>query len=267
MSRRPRGGATACTLTPLAYLAGMGASTFSHKQAVPVGGPLRVGGLSLAKRAAATQEGCRAETYWRRRFIVLVIGLAVFAVAAWALSSTLAVDAGPASASTAASRPRPGLAGQPSWPGASGTGSPSPTPSVTEQATGPGAIMPEFCERGDVVLSIFTDQTAARSPIFDVDVVSTQPAECSFNVGSRHLALVIRQGPVPIWSSADCAAGGGGPVVALKRGVPTVLTISWGGYSSAPGCAGRATRARAGRYTAYALDGALSSAPITFRLR
>ena len=46
-----------------------------------------------------------ASTYWRRRFIVLAIGLVVFGLAAWGLSSALAVKSVPAS--RAASRRRP----------------------------------------------------------------------------------------------------------------------------------------------------------------
>lgn len=230
MSCRPCGGATTYAVAPLAYLAGMGVSA-----------------------------------YWRRRFIVLAVGLAAFALAAWVLSSMLAVDAGrlgttrllrsghqPTSASMPASSPF------------------SPSPTATGQPSGQGTIGPDWCVRSDIVLSLSTGQTqsgAGWSPVFDVGVVSTQSAECSFNVDSRHLALEVRQGPVRIWSSADCAVGTGGPVVMLRRGVPTVVAISWSGRSSAPGCSGRTTRVSAGTYTAYAVDGALSSAPVSFRLR
>ena len=47
-----------------------------------------------------------ASTYWRRRFIVLAIGLVVFGLAAWGLSSALAVKSVPASrAGRAGARP------------------------------------------------------------------------------------------------------------------------------------------------------------------
>ena len=263
------GGATARAVTTLAYLAGMGASTFGYRQAVPVSQ------LPRAKRPSASRQARRAETYWRRRFIVLVVGLAVFAVAAWALSGALAAEAGRSSRqSTSASGsvrgPLPGLAGQPSWPHMSGTGDPTPSPTATEQASGRGAIAPGSCGRADIVLSVFTRQPesgAGRGPVFDVDVVSTQPAQCSFDVGSRHLALEIWRGPVRIWSSADCPAGAGGLVVALERGVPRVLAISWGGRSSDPGCSTRATPVPPGLYTAYAVEGTLASAAVSFRLR
>jgi hypothetical protein len=137
------------------------------------------------------------------------------------------------------------------------------------QANGHGTILPAFCARSDVVLSLFTSQTQygrRQQPIFDVSVVSTQQAECSFNIGSQHLALVIREGPARIWSSADCAAGTGGLIAALKRGVPTVLTFNWQRQTSAPGCSARTRPVPPGTYTAYAVDGPLTSVPVTIRL-
>jgi hypothetical protein len=243
-------------------------------------------------------------TYWRRRFITLAIGLVIFGLAAWGLSTVLAVSPRIAGPPAGTHHHRPGLSGKKpvaarSGPGSTSratartaSGSPQADPArsrttghaaghtightgnhangpATGQATGHGMILPAFCARDDIVLSLFTGQTAFGSgqwPGFSVNVVSTQQAECSFNIGSRHLALVIKEGPELIWSSADCAAGAGGLVAALKRGVPTVLAISWDRETSAPGCSGRTTRVPVGIYTAYAVDGQLASEPVTFRL-
>ena len=49
------------------------------------------------------QKKPRRATYWRRRFITLVIGLAVFAVIAWALSGSLGTGAATARTGTASS--------------------------------------------------------------------------------------------------------------------------------------------------------------------
>jgi len=137
------------------------------------------------------------------------------------------------------------------------------------QAAERGVISPAFCARDDIVLSLFAGQTQfgpRQWPAFDVSVVSTQQPECSFNVGSEHIVLVVKEGPALIWSSADCAAGATGLIAALKRGVPTVLAISWNRKTSAPGCSGRQTTVPPGLYTAYAIDGDQSSTPVTFRL-
>jgi hypothetical protein len=242
-----------------------------------------------------------ADTYWRRRFIALMIGFAVLGAAVWALSWALTVSqqagrpgatrrsAGAAQRgvpdssrqSVSQHHPGTGMAGSQrtsaSQPGAHRTGatvkavgmSGAAHPASTGQATGHGTILPAFCARSDIVLSLYTGQTqflAGQQPDFDVNVVSTQQAECSFNIGSAHLALVVREGPAVIWSSADCAAGAGGLDTALKRGVPTVLAISWNRQTAAPGCSARHIEVPPGVYTAYAVDGDLTSPPVTFRL-
>jgi hypothetical protein len=256
-----------------------------------------------------------AGTYWRRRFIVLVIGLIAFGLAAWGLSSVVAVTP-PAShpgGRSAGTRQQPGSGPaktpktvyrtqtpRTTSPGSTGrsrlaTSGRSETAGRQQSATSPGqsqasvtgaqllptsgdpigqanghgTIWPAFCAEHAIVLSLFTGQTdfgPSQSPAFDINVVSTQQPECSFNVGSQHIALVIKEGPARIWSSADCAAGTTGLVAALKRGVPTVLTINWDRTTSAPGCSSRAAQVPAGVYTATAVDGDLSSMPVTFRL-
>ncbi len=234
-----------------------------------------------------------ASTYWRRRFIVLAIGLVVFGLAAWGLSSALAVKSVPASRGRPAPTSRPVLAQaqgrvsrvrisgvRVSGVGSAGSGSndrsghhpaqghrtqasragaapvpgdriparvgrraaatrrlgPSRWPdrrwpggkrpvrwrpvrsrygrhqvaggkTGAGQAAGHGTILPAFCGRRDIVLSVFAGQTQfgqKDSPTFELSIVSTQPAECTFNIGSAHLALVIKEGPTRIWNSADC---------------------------------------------------------------
>jgi hypothetical protein len=239
-----------------------------------------LGALAYLARMGETFGGSSA-TYWRRRFIVLVTGLTVLGVAAWGLSDALAVSPARTGRSSTHSR-------SPARPASTRpTASPTARPARTQrahlsgikrrdhssravgQANGHGTILPAFCGRRDVVLSIYTGQTqysGRQRPQFDLSVVSTQQANCSFNIGSRHLALVIKEGPARIWSSADCAAGAGGLIAALERGVPTVLTISWDRQTSAPGCSAPARQVPAGSYTAYAVDGTLTSALVSFRL-
>jgi hypothetical protein len=238
-----------------------------------------------------------AGTYWRRRFIVLVVGFVVFGLAAWALSAALAVtttgagNAGSGNARAGAGRPghaRAGRHGQHHHPESRSSGrgrtnartsaavQPAASPpgssastSPAGQATGHGEILPAFCARSDIVLSLSTGETQfgpRQWPAFDINVVSTQQAECSFNIGSRRLALVIREGPARIWDSADCVTGTGGLDAALKRGVPTVLAVTWNRRTSAPGCSSPTAMVPPGTYTAYAVEGNLTSQPVTFRL-
>ena len=104
-------------------------------------------------------------------------------------------------------------------------------------------------------------------PQFEVDVVSTSAATCKFNVGPKHLALVISIPSGPIWSSADCVKGHGSLVTDLHRGVPVTLPITWNRHRSAPGCTGTTPRVPAGRYSATAIDGQLTSNTERVRLR
>jgi hypothetical protein len=111
------------------------------------------------------------------------------------------------------------------------------------------------------------DFAPGQRPTFSLSVVSTQPTDCSFNVGAGHLALVIKEGPARIWSSADCATGTGSLVTALRRGVPKVISVGWNEKTSTRGCKVPSRSVSAGAYTAYAVDGSLVSSPVRFRLR
>lgn len=235
-----------------------------------------------------------AGTYWRRRFLTLITGLAVLALISWALSGALSASlagrpavtgpgklargAAPGSGgSVPAGGHSPSAGGGASQPGSSGRSTPaasrsgatsSPRPTASGKSSYPG-IRPAFCARHDIVLSLFSSQASfgrRQVPSFSLDVVSTQPAECSFNVGPGYLALVIKEGSARIWSSADCVRGSVSLVSALKRGVPTVLPVTWDRRTSSPGCSRTVTRVPAGVYTAYAAQGSMVSAPVTFRL-
>jgi hypothetical protein len=107
---------------------------------------------------------------------------------------------------------------------------------------------------------------AGRRPAFNVSVVSTQLADCTFNIGPGHLALVIKRGRTRVWSSADCVVSNGGLVIVLRRGVPTVITIGWSERTSVRRCDGHAHSVSPGAFRAYAVDGPLTSVPVAFRL-
>ncbi|HMH94931.1 MAG TPA: hypothetical protein VK586_28080 [Streptosporangiaceae bacterium] len=119
------------------------------------------------------------------------------------------------------------------------------------------------------MLSLLASQAAyagPRLPQFSIDVVGTGQPTCTFNVGARHVALVIRSGSVRVWSSADCPRGSGSLVLDLQRGVPTTLSITWNRQNSSPGCMGPSSAMPAGTYSATVTDGGLASNSVTFRL-
>jgi hypothetical protein len=244
-------------------------------------------------------------TYWRRRFLVLVSCLAVLAFAAWGISQALRIiPASGASSSSGNGRQGPAGGGTPgsnhggtgpgsghhpgspskgtgSTPASTSSGQPghtlqpspspshsgSPSPSASRRKSGSGK--PAACAQGAVVLTLSATQLTfgtRQTPAFSLAVVSTQKATCSFNIGSAHLAVVVMEGKTRIWSSADCPTGVRSQVTELKRGVPTVVTVTWDKRTSAPGCSGQARRARRGEYSAYAVQRSITSALTTFRL-
>jgi hypothetical protein len=125
------------------------------------------------------------------------------------------------------------------------------------------------CAPGSVVLSLFTTKyryLAHQAPRFQLDVVSTAARPCSFDVGTKHVQLVIKAGGErQVWDSADCVRTGQ-RMERLTRGVPAVLRISWDRKTSAAGCRSPGQAARPGTYTATARSGALHSQSLIFVL-
>ncbi len=232
-----------------------------------------------------------AATYWRRRFAILAIGLSLLAAASWTLSQAVKVSPSPRHSSGQSGRGN-GTNTAPSGTGHHGHGTsgattghastprahvtasgpaakhqPAPRPSAT--TSGFGGFKPAFCSWHSIVLSLSAAQVhygPGVQPSFSLSVVSTQPTACSFNIGPSHFALIIKEGPARIWSSADCVNGSGNLVAALHRGVPTVVTIGWDRRTSSPGCTGPARSVPPGTYTGYAVDGSLVSGPVPIRL-
>jgi len=226
----------------------------------------------------------QAAIYWRRRVVALLIGLAVLALIAWAFSGAVGGSGSPAGALGAAGAAQSGTghphggAGQGGGPARAGPGAggaaagtaSSPQAGVTAPGGGQRvAAGPRPCPAGDIVLSLSTSQenyTAGQLPQFNVDVVATAGQTCTFNVGARHVALIVSAGRVRVWDSADCVQGAGDLISDLQRGVPTVLPISWNRQASSRGCPASSAQLHAGTYSAVVSDGRLASNSVTFRI-
>lgn len=74
-------------------------------QAVSAAPAARAASAASAASGAPAAQAVSAATYWRRRFVVLVIGLAVLAIAAWSLSAALKGSSTGAQASVGGRRP------------------------------------------------------------------------------------------------------------------------------------------------------------------
>jgi hypothetical protein len=215
-------------------------------------------------------EGTPATTYWRRRFITLVLAMSVLVLVAWAFSGAVGGSAPANPAATARS-----LNGGPTRHATSPAGSAShttgtsPSPGPTTHGPEPSSTGLLPCPAGAVVLSLFSGRSsysAGQTPEFDVDVVSTASQACTFDIGSAHVTLRISAGALPVWTSGECAGGEASLVTELRRGVPTVVSVGWDGRHSTPGCPVPGARAAYGSYTAVAADGSLRSNALVFRI-
>jgi hypothetical protein len=209
--------------------------------------------------------------YWRRRLVALLVALAVLSLIAWAFFGALGLSLSPSAPHSAAGGTSHGRAGQGSAAqgGAPAGGAPTPAAASSGSARRGHRAAMAPCARGSVVLSLLATQSDYRGrqfPQFTIDVVSTAGVTCTFNVGARHVGLVIRSGSDRVWSSADCQRGSGSLISDLERGVPTTLPITWTRQTSAPGCSGPSTGLPAGTYAATVTDGGLESNTVTFRL-
>lgn len=210
--------------------------------------------------------------YWRRRALVLGLGIGIFALLVWTVNGVAGRgnQASPAShvthvsgrgsghgqaASGPSARP-PDSSATPSATQAQASPSPTPTPTPTSGSVTAGAPtgLAAACKPRQVVLSLVPDQGSyglGEHPQFDVYVVSVDRRDCSFNVGPRYLSVVIKSGGITrIWGSADCLQGAGSDVVQLSTGVPSVLHFSWNRKASLPGCRPARAAVRPGTYTA-----------------
>lgn len=210
--------------------------------------------------------------YWRRRCVALLIGLTVVTLVAWALKSAIGGFA-PAVPSAAATSGVPGSASGAPAGGSAAAGTTAPAGSTAPAGAGSprtashNLLRP--CPAGDVVLSLFSSQasyTLTQTPQFEIDVVSTASGTCTFDIGARHVIVQITAAGRAVWSSADCAEGQASLVTRLRRGVPTIVPITWDGQHSSAGCPVPGSPAAAGTYTATASDGSATSNALTFRV-
>ncbi len=210
-------------------------------------------------------------TYWRRRVLVLTVGIGLLTTISWAASGMLAARSTasqadhPHRARTVGSTPA-----QVSGDGAPASSSPSPrsssAPSPDRSAAQPRASSRALaCAPGAVTLRVSSPQywyQPGTTPRFTVHAISHETQPCRFNMGAKFVSVVVAAAGRRIWSSADCVGGDGSNMVVIARGTPAVLRLSWDRKTSAPGCAGTAHLARPGEYQVTAVAGHLHSAAV-----
>jgi len=213
-----------------------------------------------------------ASVYWRRRFVALIIGLSTLALLAWACASALGSSTHARHSSGAKSLHRVPHTRPSASVSTAAVASDTRTPTASASAASTSAAShgtESACPNDEVVLSVFVNQASysvRQTPVFQVDVVSTASSPCTLDIGAKHVLLKISAGSRRIWTSADCAEGDASVLTRLRRGVPVVVAIAWNEEHSSRGCPVPGAAAKAGTYTAVAIDGSNTSNVLRFRI-
>jgi hypothetical protein len=209
-------------------------------------------------------------TYWRRRVLVLAVGIGLLTALSWAANGMLAArstadQAGHTGRTEAAGSTPAHVERTPSGPSPSPSPSKSPVPSqhastAQSHASGPAPA----CAPADVTLRLSSPQywyQMGKTPRFTVHAVSQNNRPCRFNMGTKFVSVVIAAHGQRVWSSADCVSGGGSNMIVLT-GTPAVVRVSWDRRTSSPGCGGTGQSARPGEYQVTAVAGHLHSTTV-----
>jgi len=227
--------------------------------------------------------------YWRRRFFILVGGLALLALLAWLFPAR---HSGPAAGVSAAARASmaalqsqdalPPAAYGNAWPvpspKPSATATPKPAAKASAKPTTSASPRPTTsastagiapCKPADIVLSLFTGQASYSQdarPQFNVYAVSTAASQCQMAYGAGSVRVIVTRNGEVVWDSTECK-----PLttktVRFQRGVPQLLTVSWNrGATSPSGCAGSLPAGAWGTFQAVAMITGQTSIVRTFTL-
>jgi len=227
--------------------------------------------------------------YWRRRFFILVGGLALLALLAWLFPAR---HSGPSAGVSAAARASmaalqsqdalPPAAYGNAWPvpspKPSATATPKPAAKASAKPTTSASPRPTTsastagiapCKPADIVLSLFTGQASYSQdarPQFNVYAVSTAASQCQMAYGAGSVRVIVTKNGQVVWDSAGCKPPAA-KTVRFQRGVPQLLTISWNRHATSPsGCAGSLPAGAWGTFQAVAMITGQTSPVRTFAL-
>lgn len=168
------------------------------------------------------------------------------------------VPPGPTSSPSASANPSPTASPSPSAdPSPSASASPSPSASPVVAACPDGSLsVRAAADRGRYALG-------AR-PVLRLSVRNKGAGACTRPLGQGAVELTVLSGSDRIWSSDDCAPGGPPGPVLLRPQELHVITLTWGGRRSRPGCPDGAEAIGAGTYRVVGRVGTLRSAALPF---
>ena len=213
------------------------------------------------------------QTYWQRRALVALAVLVPILLLASLLGGGEQDRLEPRADATASPSPLPGLTPLPTPsvdPSASADPSASPSASLDPSASpDPSASAGPACADEALELAPAATESSyalGASPQLELTVTNTGSTPCSRDLGQAAVEIIVFSGEDRIWSSDDCAPGGGADVVTLQPGASEVSRVTWSGARSLPGCAGDEERALAGTYRVTGRVGELRAEGEPFQL-
>jgi hypothetical protein len=198
-----------------------------------------------------------ASTYWRRRGVLLAVVLVLL----FLLKSCVGGGG---------STPKPQASTKPSaTPSASAT--PKVTASPRPTATKPPVAAGGACTDAVLKLEVKTDAdtyTVGSSPTFTMTITNTSSVACTRDLGSKAVSLRVISGTARTWDSDDCTTGSDSDSARLTPRVPKqVVSLTWSGKRSQPGCPSPRPQAAPGTYQVFGTVGTLQSARVVFHFR
>lgn len=112
------------------------------------------------------------------------------------------------------------------------------------------------------------EYAVGQRPVLRLVITNISPVACIRDVDPalQELLVFSGDGVTRLWSSNDCATGGGPDVRTLQPGQQVRSELTWGGRSSQAGCPEPRTTIPAGDYQVFAKLGPITSPPAPLRL-
>ena len=205
-----------------------------------------------------------AAIYWRRRAILLFV---VFVVLVLACSWFGSSGGHASSAGGPGGSPTPTAPSRSAAVAAAHTSPPTATATATAtkpKRAGHTVAPPKPCVLSQLQISAASGATSYHvgdQPVVMLHVVDRGSAACVQDLADSKVELRVYNGESRVWGSHDCQIRPGSTPQTLTVGRTVVVSTTWSGLSSQPGCVGQRQRVGAGAYTVYALlDGQVGAA-------
>lgn len=197
-----------------------------------------------------------ASTYWRRRAVLLV----VLVVLLFLLRSCVGGGDSPKAKTSAKPSATPSAS-------ATAKATTAPRPTATKPPVTAGGACPDSALKLEVKSDAAT-YAVGDSPTFTLTLTNTSAVACTRDLGSKAVSLRVVSGPARTWDSDDCTTGNDTITTRLTPGVAKqVVSLTWSGKRSQPGCPTNRPQAAAGTYQVTGTVGTLTSAKVVFHFR